>query len=294
MGEVPVAGRDVFEHVFVDAFLEHHDRVSGLVVAGEAAHSAATAAAELEFSAGADGGEGVLAILRKSAGERLDLEVVLLGSGVQAVHVELVVAVDDVAVVELVRLDAVAHHVSVRAFHGRPEEVGFTEIVGVADGLEVGDLRGLHLVGGAEDAEILDGEEGVVVGRDVGDLDVTGLHRLFELVVVMLELEVVLGLVDDRGPAGAVGGDFDLVALVTGFGAGRADITMPLSFATVGEHYLIKKISGKEEVRRFLENLGFVAGTDVSVVSEISGNVIVMVRDCRVAISREMAQKIII
>ncbi len=69
---------------------------------------------------------------------------------------------------------------------------------------------------------------------------------------------------------------------------------MPLSFATVGEHYLIKKISGKEEVRSFLENLGFVAGTDVSVVSEISGNVIVMVRDCRVAISREMAQKIII
>ena len=69
---------------------------------------------------------------------------------------------------------------------------------------------------------------------------------------------------------------------------------MPLSFATVGEHYLIKKISGKEEVRRFLENLGFVAGTDVSVVSEISGNVIVMVRDCRVAISREMAQKIIV
>lgn len=69
---------------------------------------------------------------------------------------------------------------------------------------------------------------------------------------------------------------------------------MPLSMASIGEHFLIKKINGKEEVRRFLENLGFVAGTEISLISEISGNVIVQVKDSRVAISKEMTQKIII
>ena len=69
---------------------------------------------------------------------------------------------------------------------------------------------------------------------------------------------------------------------------------MPLSMVGDGEEFLIKKISGKEEVRRFLENLGFVAGTQVSLVSKIGGNVIVQVKDSRVAISKEMAQKIIV
>ena len=69
---------------------------------------------------------------------------------------------------------------------------------------------------------------------------------------------------------------------------------MPLSMVTQGEDFLIKKINGKEEVRRFLENLGFVAGAQVSVISEISGNVIVQIKDSRVAISKEMAQKIIV
>ncbi|MBR1640166.1 MAG: ferrous iron transport protein A [Treponema sp.] len=69
---------------------------------------------------------------------------------------------------------------------------------------------------------------------------------------------------------------------------------MPLTMACVGEEFLIKKINGKEEVRRFLENLGFIAGAQVSVVSEISGNVIVQIKDSRVAISKEMAQKIIV
>lgn len=55
-----------------------------------------------------------------------------------------------------------------------------------------------------------------------------------------------------------------------------------------------KKIMGKEEVRRFLENLGFVAGAQVSLVSKIGGNVIVQVKESRVAISKEMAQKIIV
>ena len=69
---------------------------------------------------------------------------------------------------------------------------------------------------------------------------------------------------------------------------------MPLNVVSSGENFLIKKIIGKEEVRRFLENLGFVAGAQVSVVSEISGNIIVQIKDSRVAISREMAQKIIV
>ena len=69
---------------------------------------------------------------------------------------------------------------------------------------------------------------------------------------------------------------------------------MPLSMASLGEQFLIKKINGKEEVRRFLENLGFVSGAQVSLVSEIAGNVIVQIKESRIAISREMAQKIIV
>lgn len=69
---------------------------------------------------------------------------------------------------------------------------------------------------------------------------------------------------------------------------------MPLSMVSDGEEFLIKKISGKEEVRRFLENLGFVAGAHVSLISKIGGNVIVQIKDSRVAISKEMAQKIIV
>ncbi|MBP5519648.1 MAG: ferrous iron transport protein A [Treponema sp.] len=69
---------------------------------------------------------------------------------------------------------------------------------------------------------------------------------------------------------------------------------MPLTLANQQEQFLIKKINGKEEVKRFLENLGFIAGAEVSVISKISGNVIVQIKDSRVAISREMAQKIIV
>lgn len=69
---------------------------------------------------------------------------------------------------------------------------------------------------------------------------------------------------------------------------------MPLSFATPGEAVYIKKIGGKEEVCRHLENLGFVVGGMVTVVSQIGGNLIVNVKESRVAISREMAQKIMV
>ncbi len=69
---------------------------------------------------------------------------------------------------------------------------------------------------------------------------------------------------------------------------------MPLSMVKAGEINAIKKIGGKEDTRRFLENLGFVVGGNVTVVSEIGGNVIVNVKDSRIAISREMANKIMV
>jgi len=69
---------------------------------------------------------------------------------------------------------------------------------------------------------------------------------------------------------------------------------MPLTFAKAGERNTIKRVSGRDEVRRHLENLGFVAGSDVVVISENQGNVIVNVKEARIAISREMANKIMI
>ncbi len=65
---------------------------------------------------------------------------------------------------------------------------------------------------------------------------------------------------------------------------------MPLTFADAGEVNIIKKIGGKPEVKQHLENLGFVVGGTVSIVSSIGGNLIVNVKDSRVAISREMAK----
>lgn len=69
---------------------------------------------------------------------------------------------------------------------------------------------------------------------------------------------------------------------------------MPLTLAAVGEENTIKRVDGKPEVRKHLENLGLVAGSSVTVVSALGGNVIVHVKDARIAISKEMAQKIMI
>ena len=69
---------------------------------------------------------------------------------------------------------------------------------------------------------------------------------------------------------------------------------MPLTMATMGEVNKIVKVGGNEETRRFLENLGFVAGTEITVVSSIGGNLIVNVKDSRVAIGRDMACRIMI
>lgn len=69
---------------------------------------------------------------------------------------------------------------------------------------------------------------------------------------------------------------------------------MPLTMAKNGENNIIKKVGGREETRKFLEKLGFVVGSAVTVVSETGGNVIVNIKDSRIAIGRDMANKIII
>jgi ferrous iron transport protein A len=69
---------------------------------------------------------------------------------------------------------------------------------------------------------------------------------------------------------------------------------MPLALSKVGEENSVKKVGGKTETRQFLEKLGFVPGAHVTVVTQISGNVIVNIKESRVAISREMAGKIIV
>ena len=69
---------------------------------------------------------------------------------------------------------------------------------------------------------------------------------------------------------------------------------MPLTMLNTGEPSTIIKVGGKEETRRFLENLGFVPVGDVTVVSEIDGNMIVNIKDSRVAIGKDMANKIMV
>ncbi len=69
---------------------------------------------------------------------------------------------------------------------------------------------------------------------------------------------------------------------------------MPLSLASHGEENLIRKVGGNPETKKHLEDLGFVAGSTVTVVSAMHGNLIVKVKESRVAISEEMARKIMI
>lgn len=69
---------------------------------------------------------------------------------------------------------------------------------------------------------------------------------------------------------------------------------MPLTLAGAGEENMIRKVGGNDETKRHLEDLGFVAGANVTVVSSIGGNLIVNVKDSRVAISKEMAGKIMV
>lgn len=74
----------------------------------------------------------------------------------------------------------------------------------------------------------------------------------------------------------------------------RGMITMPLTFVNTGEENIIRRIGGNPEIKAHLENLGFVPGGSVTVISTISGNLIVNVKESRVAISKEMANKIMV
>ncbi|MCI9361604.1 MAG: ferrous iron transport protein A [Hungatella sp.] len=69
---------------------------------------------------------------------------------------------------------------------------------------------------------------------------------------------------------------------------------MPLSMVNAGEPSVVRKVGGKEETRRFLENLGFVNGAQVTIVSATNGNMIINVKDSRVAIGKDMANKIMV
>lgn len=69
---------------------------------------------------------------------------------------------------------------------------------------------------------------------------------------------------------------------------------MPLTMARTGEVNTIRKVGGLGETKKFLENLGFVSGSQVTVVNTLNGNIIVNIKDSRVAISKEMANKIMV
>ena len=69
---------------------------------------------------------------------------------------------------------------------------------------------------------------------------------------------------------------------------------MPLVMAGTGEENIIRKVGGNEETKRFLENLGFVSGAKVVILSAIGGNVIVNIKDSRVAINKEMAKHVML
>lgn len=69
---------------------------------------------------------------------------------------------------------------------------------------------------------------------------------------------------------------------------------MPLTLAEIGEENMIKRVGGNAQTKKHLENLGFVAGGNVTVITALAGNIIVNVKEARIAISKEMAQKIMI
>lgn len=82
--------------------------------------------------------------------------------------------------------------------------------------------------------------------------------------------------------------------MLTDYDDKKGSRMMPLIFAVIGEENIIKKIGGPPQTKKHLEHLGFVAGGNVTVVSENGGNLIVNVKDSRLAVSRETACKIMI
>ncbi|HHY26201.1 MAG TPA: ferrous iron transport protein A [Desulfitobacterium dehalogenans] len=82
-------------------------------------------------------------------------------------------------------------------------------------------------------------------------------------------------------------GDLNGAALVPAAGL------MPLAMVTPGEDVKVISIKGRDNTKRFLENLGFVEGAVIAVVTELAGNVIVSVKDTRVAVNKAMATRIL-
>ncbi len=74
----------------------------------------------------------------------------------------------------------------------------------------------------------------------------------------------------------------------------KEETKLPLTFAKTGEKNYIKKIIGRDDTKRFLESLGFVVGGSVTVVSELGGNMILNVKDSRIALDKSMASRIVI
>ena len=69
---------------------------------------------------------------------------------------------------------------------------------------------------------------------------------------------------------------------------------MPLTYATPGEEAIVKKVGGNSEIKRHLENLGFTPGGSVTLISTIGGNIIVKVKESRIALNEEMARKVMV
>ena len=69
---------------------------------------------------------------------------------------------------------------------------------------------------------------------------------------------------------------------------------MPLTMADIGAQLLIKKINGRDDTKRFLESLGFVAGSEVIIISQLGGNFIINIKNTRIAIDESMARRILV
>ena len=69
---------------------------------------------------------------------------------------------------------------------------------------------------------------------------------------------------------------------------------MPLSMAKTGEMVIIRRITGRDDIRQHLAELGFVADTTITVINEIAGNLILQVKNSRIALDRAMASRIMI
>ena len=153
MAQSPCACINIIKPVLVDVLLKHDvPGASALSIAGIAA---ATALGNLQFCTQTDGLTRVLTINRKSAGECLNLKIVLW-LGVHAVHVKVILAIYYVTVVQFVFLNTVTDNIAVGTWNRLPDYVGLTTILRVTYCHEFGNLLSLHLWCSTEYTQILD------------------------------------------------------------------------------------------------------------------------------------------